>query len=513
MELKILRKNLIVHKTECLIIGRFEGRGENPLIEEIDEVMEGLISSAIKSGDFKGKLNQTVVFYSGGKLSSERILLVGLGNRREFNQDKLREASGTAASEAKKMGVKILSTSLTELATEILSPLDSAQVVVEGTMLSFYSFDDFKTDKKEKAKKLKTLNIVLPLKHKELEKIEEGALKGQKLSESVFYARDLISNPGNVATPSYIARKTQDRAKKLGIKTTVLEKEDMRKLAMGGLLGVSQGSSEPPKLIILEYSGSKNKDRPYVVVGKAVTFDSGGISIKPSPGMEEMKTDMSGGAAAIGAVMAAASLKLPVNVIAIVPATENLPGGRAYKPGDILTSMSGQTIEVLNTDAEGRLILADALTYAERFNPHTVIDIATLTGACIIALGNHASGLLGNNEGLKKELLKAGEETGERLWELPLWEPYKKQISSDIADMKNIGGREAGTITAAAFLDKFTSKYHWAHIDIAGTAWEKSGRPFIPKGAAGVGVRLVIKYLENTLKSSLSQDPVERGGS
>lgn len=499
MELKVLRKNLIVHKTECLIIGRFEGRGENPLIDEIDEAMGGLISSAIKAGDFKGKLNQTVVFYCGEKLSPERILLVGLGNRREFNRDKLREASGTAASEAKKMGIKILSTSLTEVASEILSPLDSAQTVVEGTMLSLYAFDDFKTDKKEKSKKIKTLNIVLPLKSKVLGKVEKGATKGRKLSESVFFTRDLISNPGNVATPSYLAKKAGDMAKKLGIKITVLEKDEMKKLGMGGLLGVSQGSDQPPKLIILEYSGGKEKDQPYVLVGKAVTFDSGGISIKPSPGMEEMKTDMSGGAAVIGSIMAAASLKLPFNIVSIVPATENLPGGRAYKPGDILTSMSGQTIEVLNTDAEGRLILADALTYAERFNPQAVIDIATLTGACIIALGNHASGLLGNNEGLKKELVKAGEETGERLWELPMWEPYKKQISSDIADMKNVGGREAGTITAAAFLDKFASKYHWAHIDIAGTAWEKTGRPFIPKGAAGVGVRLIIKYLENTI--------------
>ncbi|MDH3973610.1 MAG: leucyl aminopeptidase [Deltaproteobacteria bacterium] len=501
MELKVLRKNLIVHKTECLIIGRFEGRGENPLIDEIDEVMDGLISSATKSGDFKGKLNQTVVFYSGGKLSAERILLIGLGNKREFNRDKLREASGTAASKAKKMGVKILSTTLTEMTAEILTPPDSAQTVVEGTMLSLYAFDDFKTDKKEKSKRIKLLNIVLPLKCKGPGKIEKGALKGLKLSESVYFARDLISNPGNVATPSYIAKKTRDMAKERGIKTRVLEKEDMKELGMGALLGVSRGSSEPPKLIILEYWGGKEKDQPYVLAGKAVTFDSGGISIKPSPGMEEMKTDMSGGAAAIGAVMAAASLKLPVNLIALVPATENLPGGRAYKPGDILTSMSGQTIEVLNTDAEGRLILADALTYAERFKPKAVIDIATLTGACIIALGNHASGLLGNNEGLKKELVKAGEESGEKLWELPLWEPYKKQISSDVADMKNVGGKAAGAITAAAFLDKFATKYHWAHIDIAGTAWEKKGKPFIPKGAAGVGIRLIIRYLENTLSS------------
>lgn len=507
MELKVLRKNLIVHKTECLIIGRFEGRGENPLIDEIDDAMGGVISGAIKAGDFKGKLSQIAVFYTGSKLSSERILLVGLGNRREFNKDKLREASGTAASEAKKMGVKILSAALDENTVGILSPHDSAQTVVEGVMLASYAFDEFKTDKKEKTKKIKTLNIVLPLKYKGIGRIEKGALKGFRLCESVFFARDLISSPANVATPSYLAKKAGDTAKKLGIKTTIIEKEEMEKLGMGALLGVSRGSSEAPKLIVLEYGGGKNKEQPYVIAGKAVTFDSGGISIKPSAGMEEMKTDMSGGAAAMGAIMAAASLKLPVNVIAIVPATENLPGGRALKPSDILTSMSGQTIEVQNTDAEGRLILADALTYAGRFNPRVVIDIATLTGACVIALGNHASGLLGNNEGLKKELVKAGEETGERLWELPLWEPYKKQISSDVADMKNVGGKEAGVITAAAFLDKFAAKYHWAHIDIAGTAWEKNGKPFIPKGAAGIGVRLIIRYLENTLSSP----PVSQG--
>ena len=501
MELKVLRKNILGHKTECLIIGRFEGRTENPVVEELDAALGGTIKCAIQSGDFKGKLNQTALFYSSGQLSAERVIIIGLGNRREFCLERLREVSGKATAELKKIGARVISTTLPQTVEGMIDDSDIGQAVTEGSLLGMYSFDEYKTGKKDIQKEIRTLNIVLPLRYKGIRKIEEGTKRGQIISQNVLFTRKLASSPGNVATPSFIAEKALYMEKEADIKTTVIEKKEMEKLGMGALLAVAQGSSEPPKFIVLEYNGGKSQDEPYVIVGKAVTFDSGGISLKPSPGMDEMKMDMSGGAAALGAIRAAAMLKMPLNLVALVPATENLPGGRAYKPGDILKSMSGKTIEVLNTDAEGRLIMADALTYAERYRPKAVIDIATLTGACVVALGSHASALLGNNEGLKKDLLRAGDETGERVWELPLWDPYKKQIKSDIADMKNIGGKEAGTITAAAFLDKFTSKYHWAHIDIAGTAWEKEGRPYIPKGGTGVGVRLLIKFLENSLKS------------
>lgn len=500
MELKVLRKNILGHKTECLIIGRFEGRTESPALKELDAALGGAIKCAIQAGDFKGKLNQTALFYSSGQLSAERVLIIGLGSRREFCLERLREISGKAATEMKKIGARVISTTLPQTVEGMIDDADIAQAVTEGSFLGAYSFDDHKTEKKDIPKEIRTLNIVLPLRYKGVKKIEEGARRGGIIAQNVLFARRLVSSPGNVATPSFIAEKALRMEKEADVKATVIERKEMEEIGMGALLAVAQGSSEPPKFIVVEYKGGKSEDGPYVIIGKAVTFDSGGISIKPSPGMDEMKMDMSGGAAALGTIRAAAMLKLPLNLVALVPATENLPGGRAYKPGDILKSMSGKTIEVLNTDAEGRLIMADALTYAERYKPKAVIDIATLTGACIVALGSHASALLGNNESLKKELLRAGEETGERVWELPLWDSYKKQIKSDIADMKNIGGKEAGTITAAAFLDRFAAKYHWAHIDIAGTAWEKEGRPYIPKGGTGVGVRLLIKFLENSLK-------------
>lgn len=501
MELKVLRKNIIGHKTECLIIGRFEGRSENPIIKELDAALGGVILSAIKSGDFKGKFGQTSLFYSSGQLSAERVFLVGLGSRREFNLEKLREVSGSSAAEMKKIGARVISTTLPQVIEGLIPDAEIGQAIAEGGLLGTYSFDDYRTEKKDVQKDIKIFNIVLPLKYKGVRKIEDGINKGQIISQSVLFARELVCSPGNLATPSFIAQKSLETAKEADIKASIIDRDEMETLGMGGLLAVAKGSSEPPKFIVLEYNGSKTKDAPYVIVGKAVTFDSGGISIKHSPGMDEMKMDMSGGAAAIGTIRAAALLKLKVNLVALIPATENLPGGRAYKPGDILRSMSGKTIEVLNTDAEGRLIMADALTYAERYKPKAVIDIATLTGACIVALGSNASALLGNNEALKKDILRAGEDTGERVWELPLWDSYKKQIKSDVADMKNVGGKEAGTITAAAFLDRFAGKYHWAHIDIAGTAWEKKGRPYIPKGGTGVGVRLLVKFLENELKA------------
>ncbi len=498
MKINTFRKNILIHKTSCLAIGKFEGRGEDGIIEEIDHALDGMISEVISKGDFKGKSNQTVVLYTNGKVAAERILMVGLGKRKDFSIDKLREAAGTAVTAVKKMGVSKLSTTLHILPSEMFNPAELGQAVAEGALLSNYSFDELKTDKEEKKNKLRTLSLVLPLNHKGMKELKAGSARGEKISEGVCFARDLISRPGNVVTPSYLADAAKKMAGGSDVNVTVIDKRGMEELGMGALLGVAKGSKQPPKLIIAEYKGAAEKDeRPYVIVGKAITFDSGGISLKPSAAMHEMKMDMSGGAAALGAIKVAEALKIPRNVIAIVPSAENLPSGEACKPGDVLTSMSGLTIEVQNTDAEGRLILADALTYAKRCNPKAVVDIATLTGACLIALGTHATGLMGNNEQLKHQLLKAGEETGERLWELPLWEPYKKQIESDIADVKNVGGREAGTITAAAFLEKFASKYHWAHLDIAGTAWSGKDRPYIPKGAAGVGVRLLTRFLEN----------------
>jgi leucyl aminopeptidase len=303
--------------------------------------------------------------------------------------------------------------------------------------------------------------------------------------------RDLGNLPGNICTPSYLASSAKKLARRFALKVKVLEQKQMQALGMGSLLSVSRGSRQPPKLIVLEYHGAKQPGNPVALVGKGITFDSGGISIKPAAAMDEMKFDMCGAASVLGAMHAAAELQLPINIVGLIPSCENLPDGDANKPGDVVTSMSGQTIEVLNTDAEGRLILCDALTYSERFKPKTVIDIATLTGACVVALGNHASGLLGNDQALMDKLLAAGNESADRAWQLPLWEEYQEQLKSNFADMANIGGKEAGTITAACFLSRFTKKFKWAHLDIAGVAWFGGAS----KGASGRPVPLLTQYL------------------
>ncbi len=301
------------------------------------------------------------------------------------------------------------------------------------------------------------------------------------MSNGVALTKDLGNLPGNICTPTYLAEQATEFAKEYGATAKVLEAADMEELGMGSLLSVSRGSRQPPKLIVLEHNGGREGEAPIALVGKGITFDSGGISIKPAAQMDEMKYDMCGAASVLGTLRAAAELQLPVNIVGLIPAAENMPGGDANKPGDVVTSMSGQTVEVLNTDAEGRLVLCDALTYAERFKPTSVIDIATLTGACVIALGSHASGLMGNSEPLARELLTAGKESYDRAWQLPLWSEYQKQLDTNFADMANIGGREAGTITAACFLSRFARKFKWTHLDIAGTAW-KGGKA---KGATG----------------------------
>lgn len=325
----------------------------------------------------------------------------------------------------------------------------------------------------------------------ELEVCERAAHQGLAIAQGMNLAKDLGNLAPNICTPTYLAKQAKDLAKSHKIKADVLDEKDMEKLGMGSLLSVAQGSQEPAKLIVLEYYGLEKKDNPYVLVGKGVTFDTGGISLKPAAEMDEMKFDMSGAGSVLGTLHAVAAMKLPINVVGIIPTTENMPSGKATKPGDVVTSMSGQTIEILNTDAEGRLILCDALTYAERFHPKAVVDIATLTGACVIALGNFTSGLMGNDDDLAEELLAAGEKIGDRAWRLPLWDEYQDLLKSNFADMANIGGRAAGTISAACFLSRFTHKYRWAHLDIAGTAW-KSGKD---KGSTGRPVPLLCQFL------------------
>jgi leucyl aminopeptidase len=458
----------------------------------VDQASKGLIGELLKSSDFAAKPSQISVVYTRGAIPAQRIALVGLGKKSEINLEKIRGAFSKVMQHLRSLNIKEATTSLD---WNILSAENNkvVEAVVEGAMLGLYQYTPYKTVGREEIKEVDQLNIIAG--DKEFSLISAEVKKAQLTAQAVCFARDLISAPSNEMTPTIMAQKAREIARRKNVSCKLLDEGKMKEIGMNALLGVAAGSNEEAKFIILEYSGGKKKEAPVVLVGKGLTFDSGGISIKPAEKMDEMKTDMSGGAAVMGAIMAAADLGLPLNIVGLIPATENMPGGKAYKPGDILKSYSGKTIEVLNTDAEGRLILADALSYASKYNPAAIIDVATLTGACIVALGDDVIGMLGTDDQLKKEINKAAQVTGELVWELPLWENYHEQIKSDIADYKNTGGRAAGTITAAAFLSKFVGNYPWVHLDIAGPAWTVKDKPYIPKGASGVTVRLLVEFL------------------
>jgi leucyl aminopeptidase len=494
----VKKGKLVDTKSQAIILTLFEGsRKLTGLALEVDKISGGLISEIISNGDFEAKLSQISVVYTRGTLPAKRIALVGLGKQKEFNLEKLRSAFASVMRHLRGMNIKEAVTSI----NLNLIPGKKDQIVqaaVEGTLLGLYQYTPFKTVGREDLKDMEEINIIAS--SKEYSLVESAVMKARIITDSVYFVRDLISAPSNEMTPTMMAQKALEVARRKNVSCRVLDKKKMKELGMNALLAVASGSHEEPKFIILEYAGGRKKGSPIVLVGKGLTFDSGGISIKPAEKMDEMKTDMSGGAAVMGVIMAAADLKLPLNITALIPATENLPGGSAYKPGDIIKSYSGKTIEVLNTDAEGRLILADALAYASEFKPEAVIDIATLTGACIIALGDDVIGMLGTDDKLKKEINKAAQNTGELVWELPLWDSYHELIKSDIADYKNTGGRAAGTITAAAFLSKFVGDYPWVHLDIAGPAWTTKDKAYIPKGAAGVAVRLLVEFLRNRVR-------------
>ena len=496
MKIEIKKGKPAEYPAEAIVLTRFED-SEVPAgaTRFLGATVGALIDDVIKNGDFQGKLYQIAVLYTRDLLPAKRVILAGLGPKKDLDMEKLRGAYAGAARQARALGLKEI--------TLFLDVHDTGQTIrqiteaaLEGVILGIYQFTPYKTLEREKIKIIERITVVND-KDDALKEIRAAAKTAEVVAQAVYFARDLVSTPGNDMTPSDMAQAARRIAERKRVSVKVLDVAQMKKLGMQALLGVARGSDEPAKFIILEYRGAKRGESPIVLVGKGLTFDSGGISIKPSENMEEMKSDMAGGAAVMGAIMAAADLQLPLNVVGLVPATENLPGGRALKPGDILKSFSGQTIEVVNTDAEGRLILADALTYAQRFQPAAVIDLATLTGACKIALGDHVIGMLGNDGPLKEKIRTAGERTGERVWELPLWEDYHELIKSDVADFKNTGGRAGGVITAAAFLSKFVGACPWVHLDIAGPAWLAKDKPYAPKGATGIGVRLLVQCLRD----------------
>ncbi len=504
MEITVKHGHPLKHKTPCLAIIVPEGKpAASPLLKELDRLLHGQISRAVQDKEFSGKRRQTLLLHTGGLLPCQRVLLVGLGKEKKSDSEALRLAAAAAVQGLRERRITSCTVVLPE---ELLTGLplnNKTQAIVEGLLLASYRFDRYHTENgRERPPLLKDLLLLVTEKSRLVE-AEGGALEARHLCRGVYLARDLVNEPGNVKSPDFLARQARVMAGEAGLECTVLGKQDLEKEGMGALLGVAQGSVREPRLIVLRYQGGAREEKPIALIGKGVVFDSGGISLKPSEKMDEMKMDMAGGAAVLGTFLSAALLRIPLNLVGIIPAVENLPSGSAIRPGDILTSLSGRTIEVLNTDAEGRLVLADALTFVQRFEPRVVIDLATLTGACIIALGHHATAVLGNHSGLIHQLIRAGEQSGEKLWQLPLWEGYADQLKSEVADVKNTGGRPAGTITAAAFLKKFATDYRWAHLDIAGTAWEDSGNGYHPKGGTGVGVRLLVQYLRQAAERNL----------
>lgn len=479
----------------CVIVGVYESGELSDSAKAIDALSSGYLSNIIKRGDIEGKSEKTLILHDVPGTHSDRVLLVGLGKQREFSQKQYAKAVRASVKALAASGASEAVTYLSELPVADLGLRRKVSLLAEVALDATYRFDAIKR-KKEAAedddarKKVKRLTIhIADAAH--VQEAEAGLADGKALAAGVSLTKDLGNLPPNVCTPTYLAEQAQVLGKTYGLKVEVLERADMEKLGMGSFLGVTKGSEEPPKLIVMQHLKGKKDQKPVVLVGKGITFDTGGISLKPGAEMDEMKYDMCGAASVLGTFKTIAEMNLPLNVIGIIPTCENMPDGRATRPGDVLTSMSGLTIEVLNTDAEGRLILCDALTYAERFEPSAVVDIATLTGACVIALGHHATGLFSNNDDLAKELLQAGETALDRAWHMPLWDDYQSQLDSNFADMGNIGGRAAGSITAACFLSRFTKKYDWAHLDIAGTAW-KSGKE---KGGTGRPVPLLTEFL------------------
>jgi leucyl aminopeptidase len=468
------------------------------------------LKMAIRLGDFKGNHSDTLLIYpqtpARKKVATERVLFVGLGQSRDKSKQELRElcrkVGGTIAARAKELMSVRVGLNLPEI--QGLPAGEVVECLVEGILLGDYRFVKYKHQKKDKKRPvfhgIEELSIFSALGIKGLRR---GMEKAQNASVAACNARDMANEPGNGWTPASFARYGRMLAKKYKMNCTVLGKTDMKRLKMGGLLAVNQGSAEPPRLVILEYKTAKKGAETILIVGKGLTFDSGGVSLKPAPGMEDMKYDMCGGAAAIAAMRVVGEEEPNVNVVAIIPTTDNMGGSFALKPGDIIRHYGGITSEIINTDAEGRLILADSLAYGiKKFSPTCVVDLATLTGAVIMGLGHHRAGLLGNNQTLIKRVLAAGEKCGEPLWQLPLDEEYSKQIDSDVADIKNTGGRPAGTITAAAYLQKFVGDTPWTHLDIAGTAWDFTKKSYIPKGPSGTGVRTLVELIRSWKKLS-----------
>lgn len=485
-------------KNTCLILGVFENDELSESTKRIDKLSKGYLSHLLKKGDLKGQLGQALLVYNVPNIEAERILLIGCGKNHTLTARDFRKLINASINALLPGNIAHATSFLTEIHVENRDWAWKIKQAVEVAAESLYVFDEFKSTKNPDYT-LREIAWYAP--ETKNQKIVEDALKqGVAITEGIKLTKNLANLPSNICTPEYLAQQAKKLSKAFkNIKVKVLEEKDLKKLGMGAFLGVAQGSAVDAKLICLEYQGTNKQQSPIALVGKGITFDTGGISLKPADSMVGMKYDMCGAATVLGTLKAAAELKLPLHIVGIIAAAENMPSGTAYKPEDIVTTLSGQTVEVMNTDAEGRLVLCDALTYCERYQPQAVIDIATLTGAVVIALGTHATGLLSNHEPLAHELLAAGNESFDRAWQLPLWDEYQDQLKSPFADMSNVGGRMAGTITAACFLSRFAKKFHWAHLDVAGTAAMMGGGAG-ERYATGRPVPLLMQYLINKSK-------------
>lgn len=477
--------------SECVIAGIYENNRLTPSATILDACSQGIISAVVNRGDIHGKNGEALLINWLPDSPFTRILLIGLGKQEPLSVKHYRTALAAAIKIIKESQLKSAACTLAEVEIIDRDWQWKTRQIIEVFDDALYQFNQCKTVI-ENELKTEQISIVVP--EDQRQQAQAGLIQGRAIAEGVALAKHLADLPGNICTPTHIAETASELGHRYdNLTVDILEESDMQALGMGALLSVTRGSRQPAKLIAINYQGGEKNGKPIVLIGKGLTFDAGGISLKPGLGMDEMKYDMCGGACVIATLQAAAQMQLPLNIVGLIPSSENLPDGNANKPGDILTSMSGQTIEVLNTDAEGRLILCDTLTYAQRYEPEVVIDLATLTGACLVALGRVPSGLLGNDDGLCNDLIAASETASDSVWRLPLWEEYQELLKSNFADMANIGGKDAGTITAACFLSKFAEDFRWAHLDIAGTAW-RTGQN---KGATGRPVPLLIQYLIN----------------
>jgi len=490
VEVRVVQGSITEVECDALVVNLFEGvTSPGGATVAVDRALGGIISDLIASGEISGKLNKTALIHTQGKIAPKRVLVVGLGKSQDFDYIAAGKASGTAARFLREKGARTITTIVHGAGIGGLDPKDAARAVVEGAIIGLYDGALYKTSDEDRQAEIEQFAIVERDAAK-INRFEAGAHEGRILADAANDARSLANEPGNLMTPAILAERAQEMAAKAGLEIEILDQDRMAELGMGGLLGVAQGSPQPPRLIFIRYHG-KEGGPTLGFVGKGLTFDSGGISIKPHEGMQDMKYDMSGGAAVIMAMKAIAELKPAVNVIGVVPASENMPSGSAYKPGDVIRFYSGKTAEVITTDAEGRMILADAITYAVKHGATHLVDIATLTGSCVVALGNNITGVMGNNMEFTGRLVEAARLTGEKVWELPLPPEYKEQLKSEIADMKNVGTRWGGALTGGLFLKEFVEDLPWVHMDIAGTADSDSEEPYRAKGATGVGTRML----------------------